>query len=229
MMVTDMEAPETVVLKTDKGAQFEGMCCGPLIVRELLFECVMWPKVRGIVCAWEILWDPGGVGARQLAVCDDCFWLMTDHFDPMHADINYNHRRSRLPYMFLNDVCNERTIVGRVMSAASVVLPYGRACSPCLDVSRIKWWLTDVVIGRVITTLRAAVFGIITPGGDTIQVVCPLFLGSGFVGHLVWLPQVSRWEWLWCYITDVRGYTVTCSCRLWIVYKWEVTHFSSSH
>ena len=26
MMVTDMEAPETVVLKTDKGVWFEGMC-----------------------------------------------------------------------------------------------------------------------------------------------------------------------------------------------------------
>ena len=26
MLVTDMEAPETVVLKTDKGARFEGMC-----------------------------------------------------------------------------------------------------------------------------------------------------------------------------------------------------------
>ena len=120
--------------------------------------------------------------------------------------------------MFLNDICSERTIVGEVMSAASVILPYGRACSPDLDVSRIKRWLTDVVIGRVITALHAAVLGIITPGGDTIQAVCPLFLGSGFVGHLMWLPHVSRWEWLWCYITDVRGYTVTCSCRLGIVY-----------
>ena len=55
--------------------------------------------------------------------------------------------------MFVNDVCSEKTIVGEVMSAASVVLPYGRACSPCLDVSRIKRWLTDVVIGRVIAAL----------------------------------------------------------------------------
>ena len=38
---------------------------------------VVGPKVCGIVCALEILWDPGEVGARQLAVCDDCFWLMT--------------------------------------------------------------------------------------------------------------------------------------------------------
>ena len=34
---------------------------------------VFGPKVCGIVCAREILWDTGGVGARQLAVCDDCF------------------------------------------------------------------------------------------------------------------------------------------------------------
>ena len=92
-------------------------------------------------------------------------------------------------------------------------------CSPCLDVSRIKRWLTDVVIVSVITALRAAVLGIIIPGGDTIQSVCPLFLGSSFAGHLVWLPQVPRWEWLWCYITGTRGHTVTCSCRLGIVYK----------
>ena len=66
--------------------------------------------------------------------------------------------------MFLNDVCSKRTIVGEVMSAASVILPYGLDCSPCLDVSLIKGWLIDVMIGRVITALRAAVLGIITPG-----------------------------------------------------------------
>ena len=38
---------------------------------------VFGPKVRGMACSPEILWDPGGVGASQLAVCDDCFWLMT--------------------------------------------------------------------------------------------------------------------------------------------------------
>ena len=78
-MVTDMEAPETVVLITDKGARLEGMClwdinCTGTFVR---MPDVVGPKVCGIVCAREIPWDPGGVGARQLAVCDDCFWLMT--------------------------------------------------------------------------------------------------------------------------------------------------------
>ena len=215
MMVTDMEAPKTVVLKTDKGARFEGMClwginCTGTFVR---MPDVVGPKVCGIVCERKILWDPGGVGARQLAVCDDYFWLMI----LIRCMLTYSPRRSRLPYMFLNYVCSERTIVGEVMSAASVILPYGRACSPCLHVSRIKRWLTDVVIGRVITALHAAVLGIITPGGDTIQAVCPLLLGSVFMGHLMWLPQVSRWEWLWCYITDVHRYTVTSSCRLGIV------------
>ena len=33
-MVTDIEAPETMVLRTDKGARFEGMCM-------CLFECLM--------------------------------------------------------------------------------------------------------------------------------------------------------------------------------------------
>ena len=107
--------------------------------------------------------------------------------------LTYNHRRSRLPYLFLKDICNERTIEWEVVSAASVILPYDLDCSPCLDVSRIKRWLTDAVIWRVITALRVAVLGIITPGGDTIHVMCPLFLGSGFAGHLVWLQLVSRW------------------------------------
>ena len=67
MMVTDMEAREMVVLKTDKGARFEGMWLWGIYCTGLLFECLMWlgPKVRGIVCAWEILWDPVGVGARS--------------------------------------------------------------------------------------------------------------------------------------------------------------------
>ena len=127
--------------------------------------------------------------------------------------------------MFLNDVCSERTIEGEVVSAASVILPYGLDCSPCLDVSRIKRWLTNVVIGRVITALRAAV---LTPGRDTVQAVCPLFLGSGFAGHLLWLPQVSRWKWLWCYITGARGHTVACSCRLGIIYKCRAVVGSNS-
>ena len=120
--------------------------------------------------------------------------------------------------MFLKDVCNERTIEWEVVSAACVILPYDLDCSPCLDVSQIKRWLTDAVIERVITARRAAVLGIITPGGDTIQVVCPLFLGNGFAGHLVWLQLVSRWEWLWCYLIGERRHTVACSCRLGIVY-----------
>ena len=91
---------------------------------------VVGPKVRGIVCARDILWDPGGVGVCQLAVCDDCFWLIT-LITLIRCMLTYNPRRSRLPYMFLNDVCSERTIVGEVMSAASVALPCGRACSPC--------------------------------------------------------------------------------------------------
>ena len=58
-MVTDMEAPETVVLKTDKGARFEGMClwginCKGIFVR---MPDVFGPKVRGMVCSREILWD----------------------------------------------------------------------------------------------------------------------------------------------------------------------------
>ena len=60
---------------------------------------------------------------------------------------------------------------------------------------------------------------IITPGGDTIRAVCPLFLGSGFTGHWVWLQLVSRWEWLWCYIIGARGHTVAYSCQFGIVYK----------
>ena len=64
-----------------------------------------------------------------------------------------------------------------------------------------------------------AVLGIITPGGGTIQEVCPSFLGSGFAGHLVWLQLVSRWEWLWCYLISVCGHIVACSCRLGIIYK----------
>ena len=125
MMVTDMEALETV-LKTDKGARFEGMClwginCMRTFVR---MSDVVGPKVRGIVCAWEILWDPGGVGARQLAVYDDCVWLMT-LIALIRCMLTYNPRRSRLPYVFLSDACNERTIVGEMLSAASVILPYG--------------------------------------------------------------------------------------------------------
>ena len=77
MMVTDMEAPETVVLKTDKGARFEGMCLWGINCTGSFMPDVFGPKVRGIVCVWEILWDLGGVGARQLVVCDDCFWLVT--------------------------------------------------------------------------------------------------------------------------------------------------------
>ena len=152
---------------------------------------VFGSKVRGMVCSREILWDPGGVGAHQLAVCDDCFWFM-NLIALFRCMLTYNPRRSRLSYMFLKDVCNEITIEWEVVSAASVILPYDLDCSPCLEVSQIKWWLTDAVIGRVITALRAAVLGIITPGGDTIQVVCPLLLGSGFTGHLVWLQLVSR-------------------------------------
>ena len=98
--------------------------------------------------------------------------------------------------MFLKYVCNERTIEWEVVYAVSIILPYDLDVSPCWDASRIKR-LTDAFIGRVITALRAAVLGIITPWGDTIQVVCPLFLGSGFAGLL--LQLVSRWEWLWCY------------------------------
>ena len=68
-----------MVLKTDEGARFEGMClwginCTGAFVR---MPDVFGPKVRGMVCSREILWDLGGVGAHQLAVCDDCFWLMT--------------------------------------------------------------------------------------------------------------------------------------------------------
>ena len=88
--------------------------------------------------------------------------------------LTYDPRRSRLPYMFLKDVCNERTIEWEVVSAASVILPYDLGCTPCLDVSQIKRWLTDAIIGRVITALlwpgvggHAAVLGIITPGGGT--------------------------------------------------------------
>ena len=128
-------------------------------------------------------------------MCDDCVWLMI-LIALIRCMLTYNPRRSRLPHMFLSDVCGERTLVGEMMSAASVILPYGLHCSPCLGIPRIKRWPTDVVIGRVITALRAAVLGIMTPGGDTIQAVCPLFLGSGFAGHLVRLPQVPRWEWL---------------------------------
>ena len=103
-------------------------------------------------------------------------------------------------------VCSEITIEWEVVSAASVILPYDLDCSPCLDVSQIKRWLTDAVIGRVITALHAAVSGIITPGGDTIQVVCPLFLGSAF----------ATWcGYNWCragsgrgYLISVRGHTV---------------------
>ena len=147
-------------------------------------------------------------------MCDDCCWIMT-LIALNQCMLTYNARRSRLPYMFLNDVCSWRTLVGEVMSVTSVILPYGLDCSPCLDVSRIKRWLTDVMIGQVITALHSAVLGIMTPGEDTIQAVC----GGGFAGHLVWLPQVSRWEWLWCYITDARGHTITCYCPLGIVYK----------
>ena len=60
---------------------------------------VFGPKVRGMVCAREILWDLGGVGARQLAVCDDCFWLMT-LIALFRCMLTYNPRRSRLPYMY---------------------------------------------------------------------------------------------------------------------------------
>ena len=102
--------------------------------------------------------------------------------------LTYNPRRSRLPYLFLKDVCNERTIEWEVVSAASVNLAYDLDCSPCLDVSWIKWWLTDAVIGRVITGLRTSVLGINTHGGDTIQVVCPLFP----VSQAIWK---GRW-WL---------------------------------
>ena len=67
--------------------------------------------------------------------------------------LTYDPRRSRLPYMFLKDVCNERAIEWEVVSVAGVISPYGLGFSPCLDVSRIKQWLTDAVIWRVITTL----------------------------------------------------------------------------
>ena len=97
---------------------------------------VFVPKVRGMVCSREILWEPGGVGARALAVCDDCFWLMT-LIALFRCMLTYNPRRSRLPYMFLKDVCNERTIEWEMVSAASVILPDDLDCPPCLDVSRI--------------------------------------------------------------------------------------------
>ena len=123
-----------------------------------------------MVCSREIPWDPGGVGARQLAVCDDCFWLMT-LIALSRCMLTYDPRRSRFPYMFLKEVCNERTIEWEVVSVASIISPYDLGCSPCLDVSRIKRWLTGAVIGRVITTLlrpgvggRAAVLGVIAPG-----------------------------------------------------------------
>ena len=36
--------------------------CGALIVRDFVrMPDVVGPKVRGIVCAWEILWDPVGL------------------------------------------------------------------------------------------------------------------------------------------------------------------------
>ena len=120
-------------------------------------KCVGW-FVRG-----RYFGTRGGVGERQLAVCDDCFWLMT-LIALFRCMLTYNPRRSRLPYMVLKNVCGERTIEWEVVSAASVILPYDLDCSPCLDVSRIKRWLTDAIIGSVITALHAAVLGIITPG-----------------------------------------------------------------
>ena len=143
-MATDMEAPETVVLKTDKGLRFEGMClwginCMGTFVR---MPDVFGPKVRRMVCSREILLDPGG---RQLVVCDDCFWLMT-LIALFRFILTYNPRRLWLPYMFLKYVCNERTIEWEVVSVASIILPYDLDVLPCWDVSRIKR-LTDLLGG----------------------------------------------------------------------------------
>ena len=42
MIVTDIEAPETVVLKLTRERGSKECACGALIVREILFECLMW-------------------------------------------------------------------------------------------------------------------------------------------------------------------------------------------
>ena len=110
---------------------------------------IFGPKLRGMACSRETLWDPGGVGARRLAVCDDCFCLIA----LSRCMLMYDPQRSRLPYMFLKDVCSERTIEWDVVSVASVVSPCCLGFSTCLDVSRIQRLLTDAVIGRVITAL----------------------------------------------------------------------------
>ena len=103
-----------------------------------------------------------------------------------------------LPNMFLQKICNERTVKWEVVSAASVISPCCVGFSPGLDVSLIKRLLTDALIGRVITTLlrpgvggREAVLGFISPVRVTIQVRLPSSLGGSLV---------SRWEWLWCYL-----------------------------
>ena len=153
-------------------------------------------------------------------VYDDCFCLIA----LSRCILTCDPRRSCLPNMFLKNICNERTIEWEVVSVASVISPCCVGFSPCLDVSRIKRLLTDAFIGRVITALlrpgvggRETVLGIIAPARVTIQVMCPSSLGGrGGVG------LVSRWEWLWCYLINVRGHIVACFCRLRIVYKCRV-------
>ena len=197
MMAADKSAPETVVLQTEKVARFGGMClwginCAGNFVR---LPGVFRPTLRGITCLRETHWDPGGVGTCRLAVCDDCFCLIT----LSRCILMYDPRRSCLPNMFLKNICNERTIEWEVVCVASVISPCCLCFSPCLDVSRIKRLLTDVFLGRVITALlwpgvggREVVLGIIAPVGVTIQVMHPW--GGGFAVQSVWLQLISHWE-----------------------------------
>ena len=95
---------------------------------------VFGPKLRGITCPRETLWDPGGVGVCRLALCDDCFCLIA----LSQCILTCDPQLSCLPNMFLKNICNKRTIEWEVVSAASVISPCCVDFSPCLDVSRIK-------------------------------------------------------------------------------------------
>ena len=120
-------------------------------------------------------------------------------------------------------------------SSGRVEPPCRQLLSSCLDVWQLKsLWTGTIVVWDIIALLlrcvgvRGAAVGVVAPVGIAIQVTWLSFLVGSFTGCSVWLPQVSRWAWLWCHQISVRGLTVVCPGRFGIGYKCRVVARSSS-
>ena len=88
MMATDMEAPYMVVSKKTRERGLKECACGALIVRKLLFDCLM---CSGRKCVgWFVRGRYFGTWEGLESINWRCVMLLVNDFDrfvPMHADI----------------------------------------------------------------------------------------------------------------------------------------------